>query len=129
MKQLLCISSIADGTPAREIARIAATSRRFNQTAAITGTLVFDGASFCHYLEGPDPALEALLSRLAADPRHERFAVLFEARIEARRFDLWRMGYALPETQAVRLDELRKLSGEAALQQWLLWLPSFELGD
>lgn len=130
MKQLLCISSIAGGTPAREIARIAATSRRFNQTAAITGALVFDGASFCHYLEGPEPALEALRLRLAADPRHKRFAVLFESQIEARRFDLWRMGYALPETQAVQLDELRKLSsGEAALQQWLLWLPSFELGD
>jgi hypothetical protein len=129
VKQLLCISSIAAGTPAREIALIAATSRRFNEAATITGALVFDGASFCHYLEGPDPALEALTLRLAADTRHERFAVLFEAQIEVRRFELWHMGYALPETLAVRLEELRQLSGEAALQQWLLWLPSFELGD
>lgn len=120
---------MVSGTPAREVALIAATSRRFNETAAITGTLVFDGASFCHYLEGPAPALEALTLRLAVDPRHEGFTVLFEAPIEQRRFALWRMGYALPDTDPVRLDELRTLSGEAALHQWLRWLPEFELEE
>lgn len=78
---------------------------------------------------GPVPALEALTLRLAVDPRHEGFIVLFEAPIEQRRFALWRMGYALPDTGPVRLDELRTLSGEAALQQWLRWLPAFELEE
>src|SRR5690348_6252499 len=45
-------------------------SRLNNRKLDVTGLLLFDGLCFCEYLEGPEPALSALLDEIRGDGRH-----------------------------------------------------------
>ena len=67
---------------------------------------------YIHLLEGRSAALDDLLGRLAADPRHERLEVLLRAPATARLTPEWSMARidlarAVPETG----DLLRKRDG------------------
>jgi hypothetical protein len=69
LARLLYVSALAPGVPVTEVSRIVSAARQRNADDAITGLLVFDGDTFCQYVEGPPEAVEALLQRLHADPR------------------------------------------------------------
>ena len=80
---------------AGEIDRICHQSRANNARDDITGLLVFDGRAFCEFVEGPQPAMAALLRRLERDPRRVRMRVLqYGPAASGRRFPAWRLGYA-----------------------------------
>jgi hypothetical protein len=69
-------------------------ARLFNQQARLSGLLLFAKGQFLQVLEGPEPVLSALYSRIKADPRHFEVRTLAYGPIAARTFPDWRMAYA-----------------------------------
>ena len=92
----------------------------------LTGILVFDGAYFCHYLEGPYPALRSLVARIAMDERHMHMTPLVDDDLpDERLFRGWATAYT---TQDV-VDELlvfQSLRGQAAIDRLVALLPSLD---
>ncbi|WP_164857082.1 BLUF domain-containing protein [Sphingomonas crocodyli] len=77
-----------------EVARIAAASRAHNPTVDITGALLFTGTHFAQILEGEEEAVDALLAKLHADPRHRDLQVVQRGPIAMRRCAGWNMAYS-----------------------------------
>lgn len=74
-----------------DLADIHASARHFNALDGITGLLVFDGTRFLQILEGAEEAVDTLVERLRADPRHSAFEVRDERFVEERSFPGWSM--------------------------------------
>jgi len=94
---LFCLLYVSEMSrpDAQEVCRIREQSRANNLRDGITGLLVFDGQAFCQFVEGGEPLMAALLTRLERDPRHRNMRVLRFGRMAgARRFPAWRLGYA-----------------------------------
>ncbi len=66
-------------------------SRRHNGQADITGVLMFTGGCFAQLIEGPAPALLALMARIEADPRHAQVRRLLDRDVAGRHFAHWHM--------------------------------------
>ena len=125
--RLLYVSMLAPKVPVTEVSRIVVVSRLRNANDAITGLLVFDGAAFCQYLEGPAAAVDALLDRLSNDPRHCDMQVLVHGAAPAtRRFSDWRLGY-VDSFEADEIGILRGLRGCEALEQFEKVLPQLDV--
>jgi len=89
-----------------EICRLA---RAFNGRQGIAGVLLFDGERFFQWLYGPGGPVDALMARIAVDPRHE--AVRMHLATETPPLDvvtIWRAGFvdgdALDRFLALRTD-------------------------
>ena len=54
-----------------ELKKIVKKSQENNPGRAITGLLVYGGGMFLQWLEGPRREVEALMTTLSTDPRHE----------------------------------------------------------
>lgn len=67
------------------------TSRGNNSRDRITGALALPDGKFVQVIEGSDTALDGLMVRLRADPRHEKLTVLGEWSVSARLFPGWTM--------------------------------------
>lgn len=64
---------------------------RLNALDGITGLLVFNGHRFCQTIEGAPAAIDSLLARLGADPRHADLQIIEDQAIAERRFRSWDM--------------------------------------
>lgn len=123
LSTLLYVSELATGG-ATEVDEICRQSRVNNRRDRITGVLVFDGHAFCQFVEGPGPAVSALLDRLERDPRHVKMHVLqFGSTPWPRRFTSWRLGYAYSADPAAIARIASSSSGDA-LAAFRDWLPS-----
>ena len=89
-----------------DLAELLRVSRRNNERAGVTGLLLHHDGQFMQVLEGPEPAVRSVLSRISADPRHSGVWILDEERIAERRFGAWAMAYR-PTSDA----EVRSLPG------------------
>ncbi len=98
MDQLIYRSRAVNGLSSAETFKIIEISARNNPARDITGFLIFGRGEFLQLIEGPDQALDQLLSDLAVDPRHTGIEVLARRPILARSFPNWRM-------QRLSLDE------------------------
>jgi hypothetical protein len=124
--QLLYTSSLAPTTSVLDIARIARASRARNAGSGITGTLIFDGQRFCHYLEGQQSSVLQLAQRIAADTRHVEFVVRAQGPFDGcRRFAPWSLGYALAQ-DAHALDAFAAVRDDEAISTLLQVLPRCE---
>lgn len=125
---LLYVSELATGDAA-EVDQICRQSRVNNQRDGITGVLVFDGHAFCQFVEGPEPAVTALLDRLERDPRHLKMHVLQFGRTPwPRRFTSWRLGYAYSADPAA-IARIASSRGGEALAAFRGWLPGLAARD
>lgn len=70
---------------------ILATARRNNARDEITGILLHSGNQFLQVIEGPRPAVERLLNRIAVDPRHEGMRTVLTHEVKHRDFGAWHM--------------------------------------
>ena len=114
---------------AGEIDGICHQSRSNNRRDDITGLLVFDGQAFCQFVEGPQPAMEALLARLERDGRHVNMRVVHHGpATSGRRFPNWRLGYAYSADPAAiaRIDGKR---GSDALVEFDRLHPDWPASD
>lgn len=74
-----------------------------NERDDITGLLLFDGWSFCQYVEGTGVSIAALLRRLQRDARHKDLRILQYDAVEQRSFSGWRLGFAfVADPDAIR---------------------------
>jgi len=73
------------------IGPLAEAASRRNAQRGLTGALLFTGGCFAQVLEGPADALQAMMARIEADPRHTDVRRLIDAPLEARRFGAWSM--------------------------------------
>ncbi len=91
------------------LAELLGASARNNRRDEITGVLAFAGGVFIQAIEGPQHAVDKLMSRLRADTRHRGLEVLGEDMASERAFPVWVM-----ETPRMRPDRtalLHKLVG------------------
>lgn len=98
--------------PAASLDAILPVSMWNNAKLEITGALGFHAGQYIQLLEGRPAALDDLLRRLSADPRHDRLEVLLRAPVSARLTPEWSMARidmacAVPETG----DLLQKRDG------------------
>lgn len=97
-------------------------ARAFNGANNVTGALVTVDGVFLQVLEGEKSVVQALMQRIAADPRHHSVKVFFEAEAPFRTFDRWQMAcvQATPQQLAgwTGLDGATTLS---ALREDLAW--------
>ena len=101
--QLLYISRLARDCNFSVVKEIVEVARRSNPGLGITGALLFDGERFCQLLEGSEPDVRTLMSRIEVDPRHAHVKVLYAgASRTGVVMQRWASGYCDPHD----LDEL-----------------------
>ena len=130
--QYFYVSQLAGDAAAATVPVILAQVRQGNAERGITGVLVFDGQSFVQYLEGPTVALQALVDRIAADPRHTQLQVLHQGELSQRRCLRYELGYADPTEEGALTQMLEKLhdeelKGEDALLRVLALRSHFDI--
>lgn len=77
--------------PQDALASILEASLWNNAREGITGALGFSGGHYVQLLEGTTAALDGLLTKLAADPRHQSLAILVREPVERRMLPGWSM--------------------------------------
>lgn len=99
--------AISPERDAIEIADLVSISRANNANFGITGALISTKKNFAQLLEGPVGAIDPLISRIVADPRHNGVLILRRSSIRHRRLPLWTMAYSEPfEFVATRIERL-----------------------
>ena len=93
LERLFYVSCVAGGGSAVDVQGILGPSRMRNRRLDITGMLAWSGRHFAQVLEGTVPAVEELVAKVARDPRHTRFTLVFRKPIVARDYAEWTMGY------------------------------------
>jgi len=91
LKTLTYTSRASLDLSAADLAAIHDTARHLNALDGITGLLVFDGVRFLQIVEGSEDAIDSLVDRLRADPRHSAIEVRDERTVEERSFPDWSM--------------------------------------
>ena len=74
-----------------DIRAIHQTARHLNALDGVTGLLIYNGCQFLQVIEGAESAIDDLLQRLLADPRHSGLTVEDQRFIEDREFRDWAM--------------------------------------
>ncbi|MDH6592891.1 hypothetical protein M2165_002780 [Variovorax sp. TBS-050B] len=126
LHEVFYCSILTQDLPPATVGAIVTQARIRNAQSQITGLLVFDGMRFCHHLEGPQASLEALMQRIAQDPRHMEVRVLYQGPLTARRYSGFGMGLAESEGPDL-MAGVHALEGEAALKHFLALRPSFDI--
>ena len=96
------------------LTRIARESARFNQTAGVTGVLLFDGQYFFQYIEGPQDGVEAVMGRIAGARTHVEIETLAARRIPSRLIPFWSMEFVPAE--GVELSRLAEANWDDLLE-------------
>lgn len=68
-------------------------ARSDNAANEITGILIYDDGNFIQYFEGPESAVLELFDKIKVDTRHTSVTRLDYAKIDARVFGDWWMGF------------------------------------
>lgn len=108
---------------------IVSVARQRNELLMVTGCLVFTGAWFAQYLEGPPVSVSDLQKSIIADKRHTDVNTVGEDKIETRRFSEWSLAYAGPsvwisQTIEETLSEAQK-ADEIKAQIWVRLMEQF----
>lgn len=86
---------------------IVATSVRRNAGLAVTGALLFTGARFVQFLEGPATGIAAIRHSIMADTRHRNVQTIMDGPHHRRDFESWSLAYNGPSLfVADRVDAL-----------------------
>jgi hypothetical protein len=92
-------------------------ARTGNEKRNITGALVYVDGVFFQLLEGEEAAVRDLMASIASDTRHRSVKVFYEAPVDARAFQSWRMAYL--STTAEQMSKWAGLSGTATVETLL----------
>lgn len=77
-----------------DIRAIHQTARHLNALDGVTGLLIYNGRQFLQVIEGAESAIDDLLQRLQADPRHSELTIVDQRFIGDREFRQWAMELA-----------------------------------
>jgi hypothetical protein len=67
-----------------------------NQARDVTGALIYVDGVFIQIIEGEKDVVRDLMASIASDSRHHSVKVFYEAEVDARAFESWRMAYLSP---------------------------------
>ncbi|WP_198086921.1 BLUF domain-containing protein [Variovorax sp. E3] len=124
--EILYCSTLAQDLPPPTVGAIVTRARARNAEQGITGLLVFDGQRFCQHLEGPREAVEALMDRIAQDPRHVEVRIAYEGALHGRRYGGFGLGLAESEGPHL-MAGVHVLEGQTALLHFLALRSSFDI--
>lgn len=79
--------------------QILADARTGNQARDVTGALVYVDGVFFQILEGEKDVLRNLMASIERDARHRAVKVFYEAEVDVRAFESWRMAYLSPTAE------------------------------
>lgn len=120
------LSRLAPDVSASCIAGIVRASRLRNQMTQVSGLLVFDGARFCHYLEGPAAAIGPLIDRICMDSRNTDFRIVHQSEFEGPRLlPQYGLEYALSYDE--HLECFEASTGPTSVMLFRDLMPSFDM--
>ncbi|MBO1902716.1 BLUF domain-containing protein [Leucobacter weissii] len=93
LKSLVYSSQAVSRFEEEDLRELLRRARAHNESAGITGILLYKTDQFIQFLEGPPAEVDALLSRIQNDPRHTNVRILIDDLVAERRFEDWTMGY------------------------------------
>jgi len=77
MLRAVAYRSVADpGIDSTRLDQIVRGAQRFNRLGGVTGAMLFDGARFLQYVEGPNDDIEGAIGRIRASDDHTNLHVL-----------------------------------------------------
>ncbi|SNT06359.1 Sensors of blue-light using FAD [Ekhidna lutea] len=79
--------------PKVDITDILEVSRANNKKYNITGCLIYFNNKFIQVLEGDEPAVQEIYSKIEKDDRHYDVTLFYLGTIESREFKTWSMGF------------------------------------
>jgi hypothetical protein len=128
MFHLIYTSRARQDFGAADLKKLLTHSRSNNDSANVTGMLVYHDEAFLQVLEGDESAVRKIFHRIEKDPRHAGLAILRGQKSfgERRIFGEWSMGFANASNNA----QVLKGFVDLALGQDLLTLsetPAMEL--
>lgn len=109
LRAIAYVSEASDSLTAERLQQLVMDAVLFNESADVTGTLLFDGSRFLQYLEGPEAGISSAYKRILAAGSHSGVVELNRGRVGRRQFPHWRMC-------CVRVDELAL--GKIAISDW-----------
>lgn len=109
-QQVLYTSRLVSSCSYDVFAAICRVARARNSGAELRGVLVFDGHRFGQLIEGPAPAVQALMARITRDPRHTALQLRVHRLLPGpSSLSDWRPGFCAP-------DELDAFEGPHGLR-------------
>ncbi|KOO75646.1 BLUF domain-containing protein [Stenotrophomonas maltophilia] len=109
LRAIAYVSEATRNLTAERLQQLVTDAMLFNESADVTGVLLFDGTRFLQYLEGPEAGVGAAYTRILAASSHNGLVELNRGRVGRRQFPHWRM-------HSVRVDELAL--GKIAISDW-----------
>lgn len=85
-----------DSMTKANLSALCRSAQKYNAKAQITGILTFHNGAFAQILEGSEPVLRELLSRITEDTRHYNLRVSADGPIDQRCYADWSMEYLVP---------------------------------
>ena len=109
IRQVVYVSTARAGAGDAELHGIVDKARAANGRNGLTGILAAGNGVYLQIVEGPADAVEALLTRLRADQRHENLRILQDVEVAARNFPGRLMGLRVlaPEAPGLIAAQLR----------------------
>lgn len=83
------VSEAAPGLDRDDLRRLVEEATAYNGSNDVTGCLIYDSGHFAQVLEGTASVLDPLMEKIAADPRHHRFRVVWSGPVPQRMFEAW----------------------------------------
>jgi hypothetical protein len=113
--QIMYSSQAAAPMTLEGLEEILADARAGNEKRNVTGALVYVDGVFFQLLEGDKDVVYGLMENIAADTRHHSVKVFYEAQVDARAFESWRMAYLA--TTAEQMAKWAGLPGAATVEE------------
>ncbi len=105
---IVYVSSAIHKLTEAELDHLLERSRTRNAREDVTGLLLYGDGNFMQYIEGPQPALNAIFASIKRDPLHRDIIELMNEPVAAREFPGWSMACTPAEMEdIVRLSEAR----------------------
>jgi hypothetical protein len=93
MHRIIYVSSASAPFSDAQLEDLLRKSRHDNLASGITGLLLYKDGHFMQILEGPKPAVAALMAKIKKDSRHRDLSILMEVETGQREFKDWSMGF------------------------------------
>ena len=105
MHHIIYLSRVSQKLSSEELVALLTKARRSNESAGITGAMVYGEGQFMQVLEGDVTTVTTLYERIVADPRHQAILKLADKPIAERTFIDWSMAFReLSPEQAAELE-------------------------
>lgn len=118
MIRVTYLSQEAYPLPPDELLGLLTQCHRNNPAKGLTGMLLFGNGTFLQAIEGEAAVVDALVAKIAQDPRHKGMKILRRDEITARQYSDWSMGFervtekTLAEVPGLRNLGLRNFTAE-----------------